>query len=261
MPEGLSPVEESRGLAEHAEYVEAEREERRNKTISVFEAALLALVAVLAAYSGWAAAKWSTESSLLLATASADRAQANAANLDALNSLNFDLTTFNDWFSAYVVGNRLAMADAKKRFSPNFRTAFEAWQATNPKPTRLPPPGRPTCRSTASPPRPEPPPSMPKLRRTMRRGRRRVRTRTIMSVPRCSWLQSFSWLASGAISTTGPSATAWPVSPLGSCCSPSCYWPPRRSHLFEQPNRRKAHSVISSQEKRSNLARTLGLTK
>ena len=133
MPEGLSPVEVGRGLAEHAEHVEAEREERRNKTISVFEAALLALVAVLAAYSGWAAAKWSTESSLLLATASADRAQANAANLDALNSLNYDLTTFNDWFSAYVVGNRPAMADAKKRFSPNFRSAFEAWQATNPE--------------------------------------------------------------------------------------------------------------------------------
>ena len=133
MPEGLSPVEAGRGLAEHAEHVEAEREERRNKSISVFEAALLALVAVLAAYSGWAAAKWSTESSLLLATASADRAEANAANLDALNSLNYDLTTFNDWFSAYVVGNRLAMADAKKRFSPNFRRAFEAWQATNPE--------------------------------------------------------------------------------------------------------------------------------
>ena len=162
MPEGLSPVEAGRGLAEHAEHVEAEREERRNKSISVFEAALLALVAVLAAYSGWAAAKWSTESSLLLATASADRAQANAANLDALNSLNYDLTTFNDWFSAYVVGNRLAMADAKKRFSPNFRRAFEAWQATNPEtnpaapagPTYMPavpPAGQGPCRRARCP--------------------------------------------------------------------------------------------------------------
>lgn len=141
MPEGLSPVEAGRGLAEHAEHVEAEREERRNKSISVFEAALLALVAVLAAYSGWAAAKWSTESSLLLATASADRAQANAANLDALNSLNFDVTAFDTWFTAYVGKDPTAMAIAVKRFTPNFHRAFDAWLATNPETNPKAPPG------------------------------------------------------------------------------------------------------------------------
>ena len=141
MPEGLSAVEAGKELAEHAEHEEIGREERRNKAISVFEAALLALVAVLAAYSGWAAAKWSTESSLLLATASADRAQANAASLDALNSLNFDLTTFNDWFTAYVAGNQSAMTIAERRFSPNFHAAFEAWLATKPATNPAAPPG------------------------------------------------------------------------------------------------------------------------
>ena len=63
---------------------------------------------------------------------SADRSQANAANLDALNGLNFDLTTFNDWFTAYVAGNKSAMAIAEKRFSPNFDRAFKAWMATDP---------------------------------------------------------------------------------------------------------------------------------
>ena len=96
---------------------------------------------MLAAYSGWAAAKWSTESSLRLATASADRAHAAAANLDALNSLNFDLATFNDWFSAYVAHNSTAMAIAEKRFSPNFHTAFEAWWATKPETNPHAPPG------------------------------------------------------------------------------------------------------------------------
>ncbi len=140
MPEGLSAVEAGKGLAEHAEHErheeerhEKEREERRDKMVSIFEAALLALVAVLAAYSGWAAAKWSTESSLSLATASGDRARANAASLDALNSLNFDLTTFNDWFTAYVAGDRSAMAIAEKRFTPNFDAAFKAWLATSPE--------------------------------------------------------------------------------------------------------------------------------
>jgi hypothetical protein len=133
VPEGLSPVEAGRELAEHAEHVEAEREKRRNEAISVFEAFLLAFVAVLAAYSGWAAAKWSTESSLKLATASADRAQASAASLDAVDSLNFDLTTFNDWFTAYVAGNQKAMNIAEERFTPNFHTAFEAWLRTDPE--------------------------------------------------------------------------------------------------------------------------------
>jgi hypothetical protein len=133
VPEGLSPVEAGKGLQEHAEFYEEERDKKLNRAISMFEAALLALVAVLAAYSGWAAAKWSTESSLQLATASADRAQAAAANLDALSSLNYDLTTFNDWFTAYVAGHKSGMAIAENRFTPNFHRAFEAWLATNPE--------------------------------------------------------------------------------------------------------------------------------
>jgi hypothetical protein len=98
-------------------------------------------VAVLAAYSGWAAAKWSTEASLSLARASADRAEANAASLDALNNLNFDVTAFNAWFTAYVAHDSTSMAIAAKRFTPNFRRAFEAWLATNPATNPAAPPG------------------------------------------------------------------------------------------------------------------------
>jgi hypothetical protein len=141
VPEGLSPVEAGRGLQEHVELDEEEREKRRNRTISIIEASLLAIVAVLAAYSGWAAAKWSTESSLSLARASADRAEANAATLEALNTLNFDVTAFNAWFTAYVAGDRTSMAIAAKRFTPNFNRAFEAWLATNPATNPNAPPG------------------------------------------------------------------------------------------------------------------------
>jgi hypothetical protein len=133
VPEGLSPIEAGKGLREHGEFLEEEREKKLNRAISMFEAALLALVAVLAAYSGWAAAKWSTESSLKLATASADRSKASAASLDATNTLNFDLTVFNDWFSAYVAGHKSGMTIAEKRFTPDFHRAFEAWLATKPE--------------------------------------------------------------------------------------------------------------------------------
>ncbi len=141
MPEGLSAVEVGKGLQEHAELAEEEREKQLNRAISIFEAALLALVAVLAAWSGFAAAKWSTQSSLLLAKASAARAEANAANLDALNALNFDVTAFNAWFTAYVAGDRTAMAIAEKRFTPNFDRAFKAWLATDPETNPAAPPG------------------------------------------------------------------------------------------------------------------------
>src|SRR6516165_4969937 len=125
MPEGLSPSEAGKGLQEHIELLEErrEKEKRRDEKISIIEASMLAVVAVLAAYSGWAAAKWATESSLALARANAARAEANAANLDALSSLNFDVSTFNAWFSAYVAGNQTAMAIAAKRFTPNLQFA------------------------------------------------------------------------------------------------------------------------------------------
>ena len=59
-------------------------------------------MAVLAAWSGYAAAKWST----VFAPPGHGRRRsgqgANAASLDAVNALNFDATTFNDWFMAYV---------------------------------------------------------------------------------------------------------------------------------------------------------------
>ncbi len=134
------PSEAGDGVKEDDEGDE-QHEKRLNRTISTFEAAMLAFVAVLAAWSGYAAAKWSTESSLLLATASADRAEANAASLDAVNALNFDATTFNDWFTAYVGGDRSAMAIAQNRFTPNLDAAFRAWLATGPETNPAAPPG------------------------------------------------------------------------------------------------------------------------
>lgn len=141
MPEGLSAGEVSRDIQEHREATEEEHEEHRNRRIMIIEAVLLSLVAVLAAWSGFAAAKWSTESSLRLSRASAARVEANAAGLRALNSVNFDVTAFNAWFTAYVANDRSAMAVAARRFTPNFHRAFNAWLATHPATNPGAPPG------------------------------------------------------------------------------------------------------------------------
>ena len=101
--------------------------------LSIAEAVLLSLVALLAAWSGYAAAKWSTESRVSLAESSTARAKANRANLEAMELRNFDSSTFEAWFAAYTAGNEQAMELAERRFRPQFRVAFDAWRATRPE--------------------------------------------------------------------------------------------------------------------------------
>ena len=102
---------------------------------------MLAVVALLAAYTGYASAKWNTESSVRLAQASAARTEANRAALNAQDLRNFDSTTFNTWFTAYVAGNSTAEAVAVRRFRPSFKVAFDAWLATDPFTNAKAPPG------------------------------------------------------------------------------------------------------------------------
>ena len=114
MPEGLSPSEVGKELAEHrhraAEKEKEKKEEKeeekegegsaaevkgRERWLTITEAILLAVVAVLAAWSGFASAKWSTHSSLELAKASAARTVANRYAYQAADLKNFDSLTFN----------------------------------------------------------------------------------------------------------------------------------------------------------------------
>ena len=82
------------------------------------------------------------------------------ANLDAVSALNFDVTTFADWFTAYVGGNQSAMVIAEKRFTPNLDAAF--WGVADDRPchqsgrerrsgsTRWSPYSRVPCRRSAA---------------------------------------------------------------------------------------------------------------
>jgi hypothetical protein len=154
MPEGLSPSEVGKEIAEHrhlAEEAEAEENEKdegsapeakgRERWLTITEAVLLAVVAVLAAWSGFASAKWSTHSSLSLAKASAARTEANRADYEANALQNFDSTMFDAWFSAYVGHDKAAMRVAEARFRPVYLAAFKAWLATDPFHNRNAPKG------------------------------------------------------------------------------------------------------------------------
>jgi hypothetical protein len=131
MPEGLSASEVGKEISEHAKH--ADLRERRDRLISITEAVLLSVVALLAAWSGYAAAKWSTESRVELATASSLRIEASRADADAFELRNFDSSTFESWFSAYIAANKNAIRLAERRFRPEFKVAFDAWRATKPE--------------------------------------------------------------------------------------------------------------------------------
>jgi len=138
---GLSPGEVSKEIAEHRHHNAEGEATGRDRVITIIEAILLAVVAVLAAWSGFASSKWSTESSLTLARASTARSQANRADLESSNLRNFDAATFNTWFTAYIGGNQAAQEVAIRRFRPEFKVAFAAWIATNPLTNSNAPPG------------------------------------------------------------------------------------------------------------------------
>lgn len=106
---------------------------RRDYILPIAEALLLSIVTITAAWSGFAAAKWSTESSLSYAEASTARTKANRADVAGLELRNFDSSTFEAWFAAYIVDDKNAMALAERRFRPEFKVAFDAWRAANPE--------------------------------------------------------------------------------------------------------------------------------
>ena len=132
MPEGLSASEVGKEIAEHRSHSTGPPETKHDRRISIAEAVLLSIVAVVAAYSGYAAAKWSTEGSLSLAQASATRTKANRAQVNAVQLRTLDAVEFNAVFSAYLSHDKEAFRVALRRLRPGYRPAFNAWLATHP---------------------------------------------------------------------------------------------------------------------------------
>src|SRR5206468_6339235 len=135
MPEGLSASEVGKEIAEHREHAghaEHDRQRtaddsRRHQWVSIVEAVVLSIVALLAAWSGYSAAKWGTESSLSLAKASSTRSKASVAEIKATQIRTLDSVSFNAAETAYVSGDAKLFALAVKRLRPGYQPAFRAW--------------------------------------------------------------------------------------------------------------------------------------
>jgi len=141
--EGLSATEVGKEIGKHARRHKGDQGDStpHERLISISEAILLSVVTIVAAWSGFSAAKWGSESSLQLAKASATRTAANRYFDGALTYRATDATMFNAWFTAYLAGNKNGMRVARKRFRPQYVVAFDAWLATHPFTNPKAPPG------------------------------------------------------------------------------------------------------------------------
>lgn len=117
------PERRAQAMSEHA---------GRDRAISIVEALLLSIVALLTAWSGYSAAKWGTHSSLSLAKASGARSRASADQIEATQIQTLDSVSFNAVEAAYVANNARLFRIAVRRLRPGYRPAFEAWLATHP---------------------------------------------------------------------------------------------------------------------------------
>ena len=129
--EGLSAAEVGKEIAEHREHTTADHA-RRERWIAIFEAVLLSVVALLAAWSGYSAAKWGTESSISLAKASSTRTKASLAQVQTTQIRTLDSVSFNAAETAYAAKDVKLFELAVKRLRPGYRPAFEAWLALRP---------------------------------------------------------------------------------------------------------------------------------
>jgi hypothetical protein len=133
VPEGLSAAEvaEHHEDAEHHEHAQAEHV-GRDRAISIIEALLLSIVALLAAWSGYSAAKWGTESSISLAKASSTRTKASLAEIQATQIRTLDSVSFNAAETAYAAHDTRLFDLALRRLRPGYRPAVDAWLRLHP---------------------------------------------------------------------------------------------------------------------------------
>ena len=109
----------------------------------------------------------------MLAKASAERAKANRADLEAIVTRTLDSASFNAWFSAFTAGNANAERLAARRMRPGYGPAFNAWLATDPAHNPSAPAGPAYMPQYVIPRRPSPSPTTRRPTRPSQRARRR----------------------------------------------------------------------------------------
>ncbi len=118
-----------------------DRSQSRLEVIEIIEAAILALVAVATAWSGYQAAKWAGNRAEQYANASRFRVTAEGLATLAGQERIYDSDTFNSWLAAKLDGKSQTVEFFERRFRDEYRPAFAAWMKTDPFNNAQAPPG------------------------------------------------------------------------------------------------------------------------
>jgi hypothetical protein len=139
MPEDLN-----REIAETLETGHGRVEATRTHSdaiVEIVEAILLAVVAVATAWGGYQAARWDGRQAELYGESSTILVEADEALTLGGQQRLLDVSTFNTWIEARNEGKHDLAALYERRFSPEFKAAFDAWIALDPFTNPDAPPG------------------------------------------------------------------------------------------------------------------------
>jgi len=120
----------------------SERSRRRWEEVAeIFEVLILAVIAVATAWSGYQAARWDGHQAVLYGQATKYRFEAEEASTLGGQKLAADSAMLNSWILAETSGKSKIAEFYVRRFTPDYRAAFELWLVTDPLNNKSAPPG------------------------------------------------------------------------------------------------------------------------
>jgi len=133
MPEtGGHNIEIAHRLHEGEEPAQSHAKGRAHRVVEMIEAGILALVAVSTAWSGYQAARWDANQSVLYGRSSRLRVEGQTLDLESNQAKLYDASTVVEWLKAESHGDTKLADFFERRMLPEFRPAFAAWKKTDP---------------------------------------------------------------------------------------------------------------------------------
>ena len=106
-------------------------ESAREQFLEIVEALMLSVVAVVTAWCGYQAAKWDGRQAYLYGTSGRLGVQAAAKATEGGQQRLLDVVTFNTWIRLREEKNDKLAQLYERRFSPEYKVAFDAWLKTD----------------------------------------------------------------------------------------------------------------------------------
>jgi hypothetical protein len=134
-------VAEHRGVEEVHRLIEPEGE-HHTEFVELVEALIIVVVVAATAWCGYQSARWEGRQAFLYAASARQRVQAAASATAGGQQKLLDIVTFNTWIEAKAANDARLAALYVRRFSPEFKVAFDSWMSTHPdvNPKALPGP-------------------------------------------------------------------------------------------------------------------------